>query len=308
MSGACTREAPWRVRLPALSGKRFTVCTLCDIIRNMREITPGKISSALAEAIDYALKHVDADVVQLLRECRKYESGAAAWAIDTIIANDELAAEKDCYACQDTGVAMIFADVGEDVRVRGLEDAINEGVRRGYRDARKSIAHPLSRINTGDNTPAVIHTRIVSGDRLTIGYLAKGAGSENMCRVYMLPPSAGRRGIIDSVVDCVTRAGANPCPPVILGIGIGGTMDAAAVAGKRALLRKAGAPSDDKDTARLESEILRAVNATGIGAQGFGGKTTALYAAIETVPTHIGMLPVAVTVQCHSARHASITL
>ncbi len=274
----------------------------------MREISAETVAERLAEAIDRALKTVDPDVVAQLRKCRKQESGPAAWALDTIIENDVLAAEKGYYACQDTGVALVFADIGDDVFVRGLQSAVNEGVRRGYRNARKSIADPLTRLNTGDNTPAVLYIRQVAGDTLTLHFLAKGAGSENMSRVYMLTPSAGRAGIVDSAVDCVTRAGANPCPPIALGIGIGGTMDAAAVASKRALLRRAGLPAADPEVAALERDILTAVNATGIGPQGFGGKTTATSVAIEPLPTHIGMLPVAVTVQCHSARHAALTL
>lgn len=274
----------------------------------MKEITYETIAERLSAAVDTALKNVDPDVVALLRQAQSNETGAAAWALGQLIENDRLAADSSCYACQDTGLAVVFADVGGEVYAPDLTEAIHEGVRRGYRNARKSVADPLTRLNTKDNTPAMIHLTQVAGDTLTLHFLAKGAGSENMSGVYMLTPSAGRQGIIDSVVDCVAKAGANPCPPIILGVGIGGTMETAAVLSKRALLRKPGAAHPDPDVAALEQEILTAVNATGIGAQGFGGKTTALYVAAETFPTHIGMLPVAVTVQCHSARHATVVL
>lgn len=274
----------------------------------MRTIDFETVAAALAQAVDRALKEVDPDVVRLLKQAAGSETGAAKWALDQIVENDRFAAETGCYACQDTGLAILFVDVGADAYIPDLYAALNEGVRRGYKNARKSVADPLTRLNTGDNTPAVIHMRQTADDKLTIHYLAKGAGSENMSGVYMLTPSAGRQGIIDSVTDRVVQAGANPCPPIILGVGIGGSMETAALLSKRALLRPAGAPHPDPDTAALERDILQSVNATGIGAQGFGGRTTALYAAVETCPTHIGMLPVAVTVQCHSARHATVIL
>lgn len=274
----------------------------------MKEITYETIAERLAAAVDTALKNVDPDVVALLRQAQAKETGAAAWALGQLLENDRLAAETACYACQDTGLAVVFADVGSEVYAPELTEAIHEGIRRGYRNARKSVADPLTRLNTKDNTPAMIHLSQVAGDALTLHFLAKGAGSENMSGVYMLTPSAGRQGIIDSVVDRVVKAGANPCPPIILGVGIGGTMETAAVLSKRALLRRAGDAHPNPDVAALEQEILAAVNATGIGAQGFGGNTTALYVAAETFPTHIGMLPVAVTVQCHSARHATVVL
>ncbi len=262
----------------------------------------------LSEAIDGALKKVDGDVLNFLKAAYENEDNERAkWALGQIIENDEVAERTDSYPCQDTGVAMLMVTVGQDATFDGpLADALEEGVRLGYKDGRKSIADPLTRINTRDNTPPVVYYDVVPGDGLTVKFLAKGAGSENMGGVRMLTPSKGRRGIIDAVVSIVKEAGANPCPPILLGIGVGGTMDKAALLSKLALLRKCGESSPDPDIASLERDVLDAVNALGIGAQGLGGKHTALACAIETAPTHIGMLPVAVTVQCHSVRHAEV--
>ena len=268
----------------------------------------SEITEKLARGIDASLKRVDCRVVDLLRTaCAEETNRRAVWALDQILENDEIAERTDSYPCQDTGVAMLFVTVGTDARFDGdLAAALEEGVRRGYAQARKSIAHPLTRINTQDNTPAVIYYDAVSGDGLKVTFLAKGAGSENMGGVRMLTPSKGRQGIIDAVVNIVGEAGANPCPPILLGVGIGGTMDKACVLSKRALLRPCGEPHPDPLVASLEADILSAVNALGIGAQGLGGNHTALACAAEIFPTHIGMLPVAVTVQCHSVRHTEI--
>lgn len=268
----------------------------------------SEITEKLARGIDASLKRIDCRVVDLLRTARAEETNRrAVWALDQILENDEIAERTDSYPCQDTGVAMLFVTVGTDARFDGdLAAALEEGVRRGYAQARKSIAHPLTRINTQDNTPAVIYYDAVSGDGLKVTFLAKGAGSENMGGVRMLTPSKGRQGIIDAVVNIVGEAGANPCPPILLGVGIGGTMDKACVLSKRALLRPCGEPHPDPLVASLEADILSAVNALGIGAQGLGGNHTALACAAEIFPTHIGMLPVAVTVQCHSVRHTEI--
>lgn len=268
----------------------------------------SEITEKLARGIDASLKRVDCRVVDLLRTARAEETNRrAVWALDQILENDEIAERTDSYPCQDTGVAMLFVTVGTEARFDGdLAAALEEGVRRGYAQARKSIAQPLTRINTQDNTPAVIYYDAVSGDGLKVTFLAKGAGSENMGGVRMLTPSKGRQGIIDAVVNIVGEAGANPCPPILLGVGIGGTMDKACVLSKRALLRPCGEPHPDPLVASLETDILSAVNALGIGAQGLGGNHTALACAAEIFPTHIGMLPVAVTVQCHSVRHTEI--
>lgn len=276
----------------------------------MKNLTFEQIADALSKLIREKLCSVEPQTVELLRQSAAKETGdEAKWALNAIIENAEIARKNRCFACQDCGLALVFVTLGNEVKLDfDLNDAINEGVRRGYRDARKSAAHPLTRLNTGDNTPAVIHTELTSGNGLTIEWLAKGAGSENMSAVYMLTPSKGEEGIINSVVDCVSKAGANPCPPIILGVGVGGTMDKAAVLSKRALLRTTGESSPDERTAKLEREILERVNDLNIGAQGLGGDTTCLAVHMETFPTHIGMLPVAVTVQCHSVRHGKIEL
>lgn len=269
-----------------------------------------QIASALARLIDNSLRGVEQNTVSLIKAAAAAESSpAAAWALDAIVENARVSEKQGCFACQDCGLALVFAEIGVDARLNcDFTAAVNEGVRRGYRDARKSCAHPLTRENSGDNTPAVIYTEIVPGDGLRLSYLAKGAGSENMSAVYMLTPSKGEDGIVNAVVDCVLKAGANPCPPIVVGVGVGGTMDKAAVLSKKALLRPTGQPSPDESVAALEKRILSALNETGIGAQGLGGKTTALAAQVEIFPTHIGMLPVAVTVQCHSVRHGCIEL
>lgn len=269
-----------------------------------------QIAEALNGLIHEKLRTVEPETVELLRAALARESSPSArWALEAIIENALIAKKDACFACQDCGLALIFVKLGRDARLEcNLEDAVNEGVRRGYHDARKSCSHPLTRLNTGDNSPAVIYTELTEGDGLELSYLAKGAGSENMSAVYMLTPSKGEDGIVAACVDCVKKAGANPCPPVILGVGIGGTMDKAAVLSKKALLRSTGTPSQDERVRALEERILREVNALGIGAQGLGGDTTALAVAIEAYPTHIGMLPVAVTVQCHSVRHGKLVL
>lgn len=268
----------------------------------MRELDAESIINPLAQKIKYALTHVDAHVRKLLADSHAKESSPLCkWALGQICENAEIAEREGAYACQDCGQALLFVSVGQDLHVRGsLSIALNEAVRLGYETARKSVADPLTRLNTRTNTPAIIYYDIVPGDKLTVGYLAKGAGSENMSRTYMLTPSKGADGIVESVVDCVTRAGSSPCPPVILGVGIGGTMDLCSVLGKKALLyTQAPKRNDERE---LEERILAAVNATGIGAQGYGGSITALAVHVMTAPTHIGMLPVGVTVQCHSDR------
>ena len=276
----------------------------------MKLITSESISAALAELIDKTLRSLEPATINLIDAARKTEtSPAASWALDKIAENADIVAARHCYACQDCGLALVFARVGIDAKLDApLEKSINEGVRRGYKNARKSVADPLTRLNTGDNTPAVIYTETTEGDELELAFLAKGAGSENMSGLYMLTPSKGRDGIINAVLDRVKTAGANPCPPIIVGVGIGGTADKAMILSKKALLRETGEKNPSSDVGALESEILEKINALGIGAQGLGGKTTALAVAVETFPTHIGMLPVAVTIQCHSVRHGKIRL
>jgi fumarate hydratase subunit alpha len=245
----------------------------------------------------------------LARAAAAEPNDTARWSLDMLCRNVRIARETDTPACQDCGLAMVFAEVGQALYIEGdFRAAVDEGVRLGYLDARKSVAHPLSRQNTGTNTPAILYTDLVPGEQLTLSYLAKGAGAENMSAVYMLTPAKGEIGIIESVTDCVRRAGANPCPPLVVGVGIGGTLDRAGLLSKRALLRETGAAAADADAAALEKKLLKAVNALGIGAQGLGGNATALAVHVETCPTHIGMLPVAVTLQCHSVRHFTVVL
>ena len=236
----------------------------------------------------------------------------AKFALETIVSNNEIAKEKDLPVCQDTGMAVFFVEYGGDVNFVGgaFEDAINEGVRRGYKKYgyRASVLDPIDRKNTGDNTPAVVHTKVVTGDKVKISFMAKGFGSENMSKLYMLTPSQGIAGVKRAVLDAVKSAGSNPCPPIVVGVGIGGTAEKAMEIAKEALLRDVGKPSDDSYLASLENELLASINELGIGAQGFGGQNTALAVHIEKFPTHISALPVAINIQCHAVRTASTVL
>ncbi|MDN5347550.1 MAG: fumarate hydratase subunit alpha [Clostridia bacterium] len=241
------------------------------------------------------------------------ESPLARDLIKLLQENARLAVETNEAICQDTGVAVVFLELGQDVRITGgsLYAAINEGVRRGYTKGylRKSVVgDPLIRKNTGDNTPAIIHTEIVDGENLKITVAPKGVGSENMSGIKMLKPADGEEGIIKYVVDMVEAAGANPCPPVVIGVGIGGNLEQAGLIAKKALLRPLGQRHPLPHAAALEEKILERVNATGIGPQGLGGRITALDVHVELYPTHIGGLPVAVNFQCHAARHAEAIL
>jgi len=233
--------------------------------------------------------------------------------LSQLLTNAGIASENQVPMCQDTGVAVVFLELGQDACISGgnIYDAVNEGVRKGYTEGylRKSIvSHPLERKNTGDNTPAVIHTTIVPGDSLKITVAPKGGGSENMSGIKMLKPSEGVDGVKKFVLDTVRAAGPNPCPPIVLGIGIGGTFEKAALLAKEALLRPLGQPSNLPDIAELEKEMLELVNSIGIGPQGLGGKTTALAVHIKVHPCHIASLPVAVNINCHSARHKEAVL
>lgn len=276
----------------------------------MRKIAYNEIVRQVSALIDGCLKRAEDEAERRIESCLKAETEKnALWALKQISDNAAIARENGFYLCQDTGLAVFFIEYGAEIEIDGfIDDAINDAVRAAYRDARKSVADPLTRRNTGDNTPAVIHTQIVKGDRLKITYLAKGAGSENMSAMYFLTPSKGRDGIINAVADCVVKAGPNPCPPIIAGVGIGGDFEKAAILSKKALTRKTGEPNPDRETAQLEADILQKLNSLGIGAAGLGGGATALSVAVETYPTHIGMLPVAVNLQCHAVRHGSITL
>lgn len=282
------------------------------IIRSMRNITFEQIAAAAEECVK-ACGKLTQSCKNKLQSCLEKESGSSArFALSMLIENAETAEKEGLAVCQDTGMAVFFAKVGQDVHIEGrlLEDAINEGVRRGYRKNgyRASVLDPITRINTRDNTPAVVHIELTEGDKITLDFLPKGFGSENMSRLYMLTPSAGLDGVKNCIVDAVKLAGSNPCPPVVIGVGIGGTAEKAMEVAKRQLLRDIGTPSDDAALADMERECLSRINALGIGAQGFGGDTTALAVHIGKYPTHISALPVAVNVQCNAVRlgHAEI--
>lgn len=237
---------------------------------------------------------------------KERETGAAEFALSALLENETTAKREQMPVCQDTGMAVVLISLGQEVQLVGapLKDAVNEGVRRAYEDGkfRKSICDPLTRVNTGDNTPAHLHVEIEEGDKAEITYLPKGFGSENMSRLYMLTPAEGREGIINAIVETVRKAGSRPCPPVYVGVGIGGTFDGCAYLAKKALTRDIGTHSDREDIAAIESEALRRINGLNIGCQGFHGKVTALGVSCEWAPTHIAGLPVAVNIQCHCVR------
>lgn len=279
----------------------------------MREIQASDVTKVVRRLCIEANCHLPADMRARLAHCRNEEKWPIAREIlDRITENYEIA-DQDCVPiCQDTGMACVFLEIGQDVHVNGdLSEAVNEGVRQGYADGylRKSVvADPLRRVNTGDNTPAMIYYELVSGDRLKITVAPKGFGSENMSRIAMLRPSDGEDGVKDFVVRCAEEAGPNPCPPIVIGVGIGGTFDRAALMAKKALMRPVDMRNDDPYYAAMEAELLERVNALGIGPQGFGGKTTALAVNILACPTHIAGLPVAVNINCHVTRHQSEVL
>ena len=281
----------------------------------MREIGYQEIVDTVARLSMEANYYLGEDLLATLRQAKEEEeSPLGREVLDQILENAQVAAEERMPLCQDTGMTVVYLELGQEVHLEGgdLTEAINEGVRRGYEKGylRKSVAeNPFSaRINTKDNTPAVIHTEVVPGDKLKITVLPKGGGSENMSYLKMLSPAAGRQGVIDFVVESVDKSGANPCPPTIVGVGIGGTADKAMDLAKRSLLREVGAAHPDPEVAELERDILEAVNRLGIGPMGFGGRVTALAVHVETFPCHIASLPVAVNLQCHSARHKSAVL
>jgi fumarate hydratase subunit alpha len=281
----------------------------------MKTINTLEIYEKLKKVISSAVCDIDDGVKALLVKAYENEppaNVAAKCALTALIENFELSKKNNIPACQDTGMAVIFLDIGQDIAFSGryIEDVVDDAVRDAYKEGpfRASVLDPITRVNTRDNTPAIINTRIVKGDGLKIGFLAKGFGSENMSKIYMLTPSDGVAGIIDCAVKTVCEAGGKPCPPIIVGVGIGGDFEKCALLSKRALLRRAGAPHPDKAVADIENKILNSINALNIGAQGFGGVTTALSVAIETFATHIAGLPVAVNIQCHSVRHGEIVL
>ena len=282
--------------------------------KDMREIDVAQVTETVARLCQEANMDLGEDAFAALeRALEQEESPVGKDVLQQLIENARLARREWVPMCQDTGVAVVLVDVGQDVHVVGgsLEDAINAGVRKGYTEGylRKSVvADPFDRKNTGDNTPAVIHYRVVPGDRLKITVLPKGAGSENMSALKMLTPADGLEGVMDFVVEVVDQAGSNPCPPIIVGVGVGGTMEQAALLAKRALARPVGQPHPRPEIAGIEEKLLQRINRLGIGPQGLGGRVTALAVHMEVYPTHIACLPVAVNLQCHAARHKEAVL
>ncbi len=279
----------------------------------MRILTVSAVEESVRRLCLAACCELPADVLAALEAAKKAEvpGSAAASVLDQLIENQRLARERRRPVCQDTGLVLVFLDVGRELFLQGdVEAAVNAGVRRAYTEGylRKSILSPLSRVNTGDNTPAVLHVRYVPGDRLHVSVLPKGFGSENQSRLFMLTPAEGEEGVIRSIVSAAVEAGASACPPFVVGAGIGGTADSAMLLAKRQLLRPVGAPAEDETLAAVERAALTRINASGIGPMGLGGRTTALAVHAGAEPTHIAGLPVAVSLQCHACRRAGEVL
>lgn len=277
----------------------------------MREIQASQVTDVVEKLCIEANEYLPGDVKDAIRTCRKCEDwDIAKGVLDQIIENYEIAEKQNVPICQDTGMACVFLEIGQDVHIAGgdLTEAVNEGVRRGYDKGylRKSVVKdPIRRGNTGDNTPAMVYTEIVPGDSVKITVGPKGFGSENMSMIRMFKPSAGLQGIKDFILEVVETAGPNPCPPMVVGVGIGGTFDKAALLAKKALMRPVDTAHEDPYYAELETEMLEKINQLGIGPQGFGGRTTAIGLNIETLPTHIAGMPCAVNINCHVTRHKS---
>ncbi len=274
----------------------------------IREISTAEVMNAVRDLSIDANYNLGDDVLSSLEKAlEKEDSPAAREVLGELMENARIAREDKVPMCQDCGLAVVFIEIGQDVHLVGgdLNEAINEGVRLGYRDGylRKSTCHPLTRKNTGDNTPAIIHPQVVPGDKIKIIFAPKGGGSENMSRVEMLTPAAGLEGVRDLVVRRVRESGPNPCPPTIVGVGIGGTFERSAILAKKALLRTIGDRNPDPELAGIEEQILSRINRLGIGPMGYGGNCTSLDLFLEVEPCHIASLPVAVNIQCHAARH-----
>ena len=280
----------------------------------MKQIAAAEIVEAVEKLCIEANYNLGEDIAGSLRTALTQEaSPLGCEVLERLLENAEIARNERVPMCQDTGMAVVFVELGQDLHITGgsLTEAINEGVRRGYEMGflRKSVVKdPFERVNTGDNTPAVIHYDIVPGDRLHLTVAPKGFGSENMGALKMCKPAEGLAGVMQFVVDTVDKAGGNPCPPIIVGVGAGGTMEKATFLAKKALLRPVGVHNSDPRLAEVEEELLRRINKLGIGPQGFGGTTTALAVNLEVYPTHIAGLPVAVNINCHSTRHQEVTL
>jgi len=281
----------------------------------MKEIHVNTVTETVARLCQEANFLLNEDILSALRKARDTEeSPLAKGTLERILENADIAASESLPLCQDCGTTVVLLHVGQEVHIIGgeLYAAVQEGVRQGYDQGylRKSMVRSpfSSRVNTKDNTPAIIHTEIVPGDQLRIIVMTKGGGSENMSRLAMLTPAKGRQGVIEFVVGAVEEAGSNPCPPIIVGVGIGGTAEKAMILAKESLLRPADELNPDPEVAELEEELLQRINALGVGPQGFGGRTTALAVHVEVFPSHIASLPVAVNIQCHSSRHKEAVL
>lgn len=279
----------------------------------MRIVKSSQITEVVRDMCIKANIYLGEDVVESLKEYEKKENNELGKnVLNILIKNCEIAKEKQMPICQDTGMAVFFVNIGQDVHIEGenINDAINEGVKQGYEEGylRKSVVTPIGRKNTQDNTPAIIHYDIVEGDSITIEFAPKGFGSENMSKMKMLKPSDGIKGIKNFIIDTVKEAGPNPCPPIVVGVGIGGTIEKCAQIAKKSLLRDIGEHNKDENIKELEIAILKEINSLGIGPQGLGGNTTALAVNIETFPTHIAGLPVVVNINCHAARHKKVII
>ncbi|MDH3346800.1 MAG: fumarate hydratase [Desulfobulbaceae bacterium] len=278
----------------------------------MRTINGEQITQAVTQLAITAAHDLEPDILDSILAARDRETSELAKSVlDLLITNADIASRELIPACQDTGICTIFITIGQDVFIEGdLHEAVQKGIAVGYQDGylRKSVCDVLTRKNTGNNVPAVVHIDMVPGDKLHIRFLPKGCGSENMSGLKMLPPSAGIKGAVDFIVNTVVKAGPNPCPPLVVGVGLGGTFEKAALMAKHVLFRPVGTPSDIEEVAQLEAEILKKVNQEGVGVHGLGGCNTALAVHIETYPTHIASLPVAVNIQCHSHRHKELIL
>ena len=279
----------------------------------MRIIEAKTISRKISEMAKDANYNLNSDIINSFKIARKKENSELAKEIlSQLIENAEIASKDQIPICQDTGFGVVFLEIGNELHIKGdIYEAVNEGIRKGYKEGylRKSIVKdPIKRTNTNDNTPAVIHTKFVEGDKLKIIFAPKGGGSENMSKIKMLKPADGVEGIKNFVLQTVKEAGANPCPPIIVGVGIGGTFEKVAYLAKKALIRDINDSHPEKHIANLEKELLSEINELGIGPQGFGGKTTALAVKVEKFPCHIASLPVAVNINCHASRHKEIII
>jgi len=279
----------------------------------IREISSKKIIEVVRDLCIDANYNLGDDVLRAFdKAIEAEESATGIEVLKELKENARIAREEKAPICQDCGLAVVFIDIGQDVHITGgdLKEAINEGVRQGYKDGylRKSACHPLTRKNTGDNTPAIIHIQIVPGDKIKIVFAPKGGGAENMSRVTMLTPAVGIEGVKDFVVNRVKESGSNPCPPTVIGVGVGGTFERSAILAKKAILRDIGNRNPDPELATIEEEILTRINRLGIGPMGYGGNTTSLDVFLEIEPCHIASLPVAVNIQCHAGRHKEVII